>query len=473
MRCLSLLCFTLSCSGALSPSGGVGGANGPGPQSMNPASPMGPGSPLPDDSVDRGPGGGPIATPSTCVTGPVAARVWRLKSEQYERTLNALLPNANPGAPVLGEDSTAGGFSTNSSTLQMTPQSTTQLVSSTEGFAKALVAKPQLLAPCLTKAAGFDDVNCVKTMVTEFGQRAFRRPLEVAEVDRYTALYSAQKAQFQGAAAVALVVRALLQSPHFLFRTELGNGTAGSELTAYEKASLIAYSVSDAPPDAALLAAAQAQTLSAAKDIEMQVRRLLASQNGEAVLGRFGVEWLGLSAVESAVKDPTRFKTFSPDVALAMRTELAQFVTETTFRGDGSFDSLMTSPLAFVPKLLAPFYGLSSVTSATPQKVTLSASERSGLLTRAAVATVFATDTSTEPVHRGQMIRNEMLCNGLLVLGPQRVSQRLQHGQVARGAERWQPRHSRGAGGICGRRCPGATNALTLSLFSAHKDSCS
>ena len=56
-----------------------------------------------------------------------------------------------------------------------------------------------------------------RQFIRSFGLKAFRRPLEPAEVKRYEALF-AEGEGFSGGAR--LVVEAMLQSPHFLFRLE-------------------------------------------------------------------------------------------------------------------------------------------------------------------------------------------------------------------------------------------------------------
>ena len=62
-----------------------------------------------------------------------------------------------------------------------------------------------------------------------------------------------QRVDFSG--ALGIVVEGLLQSPHFLFRKELGGApdrSGQSHVAPYEMASLLSYSVWRSTPDAAL-----------------------------------------------------------------------------------------------------------------------------------------------------------------------------------------------------------------------------
>ena len=76
------------------------------------------------------------------------------------------------------------------------------------------------LIPCKT------DASCRTKFVRDFGLKAFRRPLEAKKIERYSKLFDGQQDFISGA---HLVVKAMLQSPNFLFRVE-----RGGDARAYE-----------------------------------------------------------------------------------------------------------------------------------------------------------------------------------------------------------------------------------------------
>src|SRR6185369_8947180 len=111
-------------------------------------------------------------------------------------------------------------------------------------------------AASLTRISG--GATAAAAFVKTFGRRAFRRPLTTAEETRYQTLFATGATVFKSGNnftdGAQLVIEAMLQSPHFLYRTELG--TDGQPLTAYEVASKLSYLLRNTMPDDALLNAA-------------------------------------------------------------------------------------------------------------------------------------------------------------------------------------------------------------------------
>jgi len=112
-----------------------------------------------------------------------------------------------------------------------------------------------------------------------FGRRAFRRPLTDADNSRYLALFN------KGATLLAsgdvfvdgveIVLRALLQSPHFLYRIEGSTAVVNGRipLTDYEIASRLSFSLANTMPDDALLSAANAKRCRPATPVAAQAQR--------------------------------------------------------------------------------------------------------------------------------------------------------------------------------------------------------
>lgn len=80
-------------------------------------------------------------------------------------------------------------------------------------------------------------------------------------------------------------------------------------------------------------------------------------------------------------------------------------------KGDGLMKTLFTSNIAFPQGGLFSIYGMtqpSGYTVGTP--VTLDATQRAGILTQAAFLTRWAHGNQTSPVHRGKLIRLNVMC---------------------------------------------------------------
>ena len=84
------------------------------------------------------------------------------------------------------------------------------------------------LLPCKSlPAAAAEQDHCAQDFITQFGKRAFRRPLTADEITGFTDFYAAQRtAGTDFPNAMRLVISAFLLSPQFLYRWEVTPQTA-------------------------------------------------------------------------------------------------------------------------------------------------------------------------------------------------------------------------------------------------------
>ena len=91
---------------------------------------------------------------------------------------------------------------------------------------------------CDPSVTGQDE--CLREIVGRFAKRAWRRPLAGDELDRLVALANVALGEGERfVKGVELALHAVLLSPNFLYRSEVGNAQSGGtfKLTAYETAS--------------------------------------------------------------------------------------------------------------------------------------------------------------------------------------------------------------------------------------------
>ena len=94
-------------------------------------------------------------------------------------------------------------------------------------------------------------------MIVDFGLKAYRRPLTHTEVEQYLEIYRLVTAQACFEEAVRWIITAMLQSPHFLYRSELGRRVGEYfELSSYELATELSYLFWETMPDEELFRAA-------------------------------------------------------------------------------------------------------------------------------------------------------------------------------------------------------------------------
>jgi hypothetical protein len=158
------------------------------------------------------------------------------------------------------------------------------------------------------------------------------------------------------------VISAMLQSPHFLYRSELGT-PAGSAytLTPFEVATELAYLLTGNTPDDTLLSGGRRRrggSMTMTAMIDAQATRLLATSsasNATAVMG-FMTGWLGLDRLYTTAHDDTVF-AMPKTVRDAMNTESQSLLVE-AFNAGGSLSSALTADHTFLNSELATFYGL-------------------------------------------------------------------------------------------------------------------
>src|SRR5882724_1648229 len=214
---------------------------------------------------------------------------------------------------------------------------------------------------------------------------------------------------------VGLVVQAMLISPYFLFRSELGadNGQGFFALTQYELASALSYTYWGTMPDDALFSAANSGALANKAELETQARRLLADPRGRARIASFFYEWLESPRAYIAAKDmgtyPNLYKGTNGLTGMvdAMRAEEDAFVTNVVFDSTKKFSELFTADYTFANDTLAGYYGLPAPgTGDKASKVALGAgSPRGGLLTMGMFLLGHARTNESSPTQRGHMIR--------------------------------------------------------------------
>ena len=282
-----------------------------------------------------------------------------------------------------------------------------------EQYQAAAAALATQAAQQLDKLVGCDwhadPSGCAADFVRRFGQRAFRRPLTDAETQRYVALIGAQK---DFASGVTLAVRALLGSPYFLYRSELGDPQPDGSyrLTPYETASALSYLFWATMPDQALFDAAAAGQLATADGIEQQARRLLADPRARDVVGVFAEQWLGAENVSTVDKQAALFPGFDDALRAALRDETRRFVEGVVFDGSHHFGELMQADYSFANGAVAAFYGWPNVSGDAWVKVPLADGQRAGVLGQASILAATAHSDQTSPIRRGLFVRRALLC---------------------------------------------------------------
>ena len=376
-------------------------------------------------SSPTGTGGtGPTVTPpKQALTPPMACtsnapgprKLWRLSAPAFTASIRAIFNDTAAAAPVatVFNDPSNLGFSIDANALLVQELNASQLQDNAEAIAAwaASANKLTMFGNCSTL-----DAACGTKFVQAFGRRAFRTTLAAsdARVSKYTQLFMTGTSYADGAQAV---ISAMLQSPYFLYRSELGAQAGGTfNLTAFEVATELAYVLTGSTPDDTLLSAADqvaAGSLTMTAMIDQQAMRLLqtsAPSNATAVMG-FMTGWLGLDRLYTTAHDDTVLM-MSKSVRDAMNMESQSLIME-AFNNGGSLSSVLTADHTFLNTELATFYGLPTTgLSTTMKSVSLAGSTARdpGLLATGTILNGYARPETSSPTQRGHMVRSRMLC---------------------------------------------------------------
>jgi hypothetical protein len=378
-------------------------------------SPAGGGSP---NGAAGGPGGvagggsgGEVTLPGgvTLAGKPEFFRVVRLTHPQWENASRELLqlPQISGLSSGFSPDPPDVKFRNNERALYVTETLRTDYQRVAEELAEQVTSDATALAKLgsAQDSAGF---------IRKLGRTAFRRALSAEEEQRYTALFASGATHFASGNAFAdgarVVIEALLQSPHFLYRVELT--AKGQRLSGSELATKLSLLFRDSAPDAALLDAAEQGGLGDDAKLKATAGQLLEGEAARALIERFHSQLFGLGRYSSIAKDPARFPNYDAATLNANLEQADLLFFGRVFSAGLGFRDILTSRLAFVNEDSAPFYGLTA-SGATLSEVMLDES-RPGFLTRLGFLAQNATLQDPDPIHRGVDITRRLLCRTLV-----------------------------------------------------------
>jgi hypothetical protein len=275
------------------------------------------------------------------------------------------------------------------------------------------VARREALVGCSVTA--ISDA-CVGEFLADFATRAWRRPLAAGELESLLALAEQVAGELADPTeGLKFALAAVLQSPHFLFRVEIGEPDASEpgvlRYTSYEMASRLSFLLLDAPPDEPLREAAINDELAEVETIRSHAERLLADPRARPAMTRFFRDFMNIRNLDVLDKNPDMFPQFSATLGPSMRLEMEKMFESLVFDDGGDFRRLFTTDKTFVNEELAALYGIEGVTGEELVPVTLPASaKRAGILTAAGFLALNAHKTQTSPTHRGRFVRINLLC---------------------------------------------------------------
>lgn len=352
---------------------------------------------------------------------PAVGMLRRLTRLQFRNALRDLLVGTRVDISQLDIDDWTGDFAViGASVVSTSNQGVERFHAAIENAVNTVFADPAKLSQligCTPTGAAND--TCVKGYLQSLGLLAWRRPLEAAEVDRLGAVATKAATELgspvEGARWATV---ALLSSPNFLYRPELGAADAKGafRLSGYEMASRLAFLIWNSLPDKALLEQAASGALDTREGIRAAATRLLEAANGREAVGAFAEEFMRLDKVLTQAKDPGLFPEYTPTLQEAMVRDMRETWATVAFDDGASALDLFTTTKVVVNSELAKLYGLETtgLSASVFQTRTLpSEGPRIGILSKAGFLSQWANQKEGSPTLRGKSMREALMCLGV------------------------------------------------------------
>ena len=361
-------------------------------------------------SVPNGVGSsGGITTVLNLSGSPQYLRFIRLTNGQWAQSVTDILKLAAPSGLERDFQSAVAGttdFANNELVLAVDQRAVADFQSAAEALAKQVTASSASLTQIYsgTDAAGF---------IATVGRRAFRRPLSSEESAAYLKLFNSGASLSGTATAFAkgagLVIRAILQSPYFVYRTELGD--AGAPLSGYEIAAKLSLWLRDTTPNDELLdTAATAGKLDTSDGIAAVATKMLEEPAAAKVIDHFHSELLHFDRYANITK--LGVSNYDESLNTEYLESSTRFFDKIFTQGLGLKD-ILTSTKGFVGPRMAPLYGVAAPASGYEERDL--GAQRVGYFSQLPFLSLHGLNGEADSIHRGVSINLDVLC---AVLGP-------------------------------------------------------
>lgn len=354
-------------------------------------------------------------SPEVIPRDPGVKPVHRLSRTEYNNTIRDLLGvNTRPADKFPGDGGGGGGFDNNADTLFVPPILMERYLVAAEDVLAA--AAPERLYA--TRPVWYSSARVTaRDNIRWFTRRAFRRPVNEEEVTRFLGLYDKTRAAGgDHETALKTVYKAVLVSPHFLFRVEVDPaGREPGPITDHELAVRLSYFIWSSMPDEELFRLADRRELSAPGVLEGQVRRMLKDPKARALAENFAGQWFSVRNLFTGPQpDQKRFPGYTETVREAVAAEPVE-VFHHMVQADRPLTDLLDADYTFANKDLAAHYGLAGAgeVGASLQRVALTDADRAqgrgGLVGMGALLVQTSYPLRSSPVLRGKWILEEIL----------------------------------------------------------------
>lgn len=243
-----------------------------------------------------------------------------------------------------------------------------------------------------------------------FGERAWRRRVDVSEVVPYAELIDSEMEageSFHSAYRTALA--SMLVSRSFFCIEEGSPGENRTQVNDFELANRLSFLLWSSMPDEQLFDAARRGDLHQLEILAAELDRMILDPKIERFLESFPRQWLQLHRVGMFQPDPLLYPEYGPWLEESMIEETTRYVAE-MFHRNLPVRELVDSDWSMINARLALHYDLPQ-----PRQTGFAryrwqdAQQRGGILSQASVLSLTSDGTRHRPVHRGAWVSEAIL----------------------------------------------------------------
>jgi hypothetical protein len=335
---------------------------------------------------------------------PKFYRAIRLSNTQWAQAVQTVLNVPSGGLEAMFESPATGltDFSNNEMVLGFDARNWSDFQSASETLAAQVTATDTALAKVYsgTDAAGF---------ISTVGRRAYRRPLTTAEQATYMTLYNSGSTLIGSrstfAKGASLVIRALLQSPYFLYRMELG--AKGAALSSYEMAAKLSLWLrGTGPDDKTLDLAGGSGNLNTADGAAALATTMLGEAAATTSMRQFHGEWMHLGDYADISK--VNVSTYKSSLNAEYQEAAYRFFDNIFSQGLGVKDILLSTK-GYYGAGMASFYGLTAPAAGSYTQADLGA-KRVGFFSQLPYLTLNGHNDEPSSILRGVTLNLDVLC---------------------------------------------------------------
>jgi len=332
------LMWAAGCKGVIGPGGNASGQGGSSPAGVGGSGSIGAGG---TNGTGVGAGGSSVSGGSGTTAGtggmadvgtifpnppafvPAPGLLRRLTRNQFRNAMRDVF-GYDVNVNDLDTDSFDGNFaSVGAATVVTSDRGVEQYSTAIESAVDAVFGDATKRAQFIgCTPTGQSNDTCVRGFIQKLGLRAWRRPLQTAELDRFVALAASASTTMGSATEGARwATVALFTSPSFLYRPEIGtaSSTGALRLSGNEVASRLSFLIWNSLPDQTLMDQATSGMLGTAEGIRSAATRMLNLSAGRESVGGFAEEYMRLDRIATQAKDPALFPEYGANLQAAFQ----------------------------------------------------------------------------------------------------------------------------------------------------------